>query len=85
MSTLMHVNHQISSVAGDTLSGKHKFEEFASSVGVEVKAYHADNHIFNSAEYLEDRKDRGQKITFCGVEAHHQNGCAERAIKTIVS
>jgi transposase InsO family protein len=44
---------------------------------------HADNGVFTSAEFRDDMKRKGQQIRFSGVGAHHQNGIAERTIKTI--
>jgi len=82
-STYITINHQSSLRTGDTLQGKHSFEDFASSVGVNIKEYRGDNHIFNSVEYLADCNDLAQKMTFCGTGAHHQNQ-AERAIQTVV-
>ena len=31
---------------------------------------------------MSDVKDKAQKITFCGVESHHQNGITERRIRS---
>ena len=84
-STIIYACHQVSFVACNTIAGKHLLDQFSASVGVNVQGYHADNHIFNSKEYIQDCELRGQKIKFCGVEAHYQNGCAERAIKAIMS
>ena len=33
--------------------------------------------------YVQDVKDKAQNITFCGVGLHHQNGIAERRIKSL--
>ena len=74
---------QISLRAGETLLGKHAFEQFARGVGVMIRGYHADNQPFGSAEFLEDIDLQEQTITFSGVGAHHQNGVAENAVKTI--
>jgi hypothetical protein len=40
------INHQISLRVGDTLQGKHAFEDFARDYGVKIKSYHSDNHPF---------------------------------------
>ena len=83
MSTFIYLNHQESLQAGDTLRSKHAFENTAEQMGVEISEYRADNHIFNSKAYRADCEDLKQKLDFCGVGAHHQNGVAERAIQTV--
>ena len=84
MSTLIFINHQLSSCTSDTLNSKHLFEEFAASSGVSVSSYRADNYIFNADLYLQDCKDLGQTIGFYGVGAYHQNA-AERDIPQTMS
>ena len=78
----------MSDESGDlTLEAKHNFEHLCATRGIKVKAYHADNGRFAEKTFLSDVKRRLQRITFCGVGAHHQNGIAESAIKrlTLVS
>ena len=50
-----------------------------------IKRYHTDNGIFNISEFMEDLLKQQQKIRFSGAGALHQNGPAERAIKTVVT
>ena len=45
-----------------------------------VQAYHADNGIFKAKKWVEECRQRKQDLTFAGVNAHHQNGIAERRI-----
>jgi hypothetical protein len=52
---------------------------------VRIKGYLADNLPFNSADFRADLTNKHQTIDFSGVGAHHQNGVAERSIKTITS
>jgi len=52
--------------------------------GHQVKAYRADNSRFNSKLFSDDCLTAKQKLTFCGVEAHHQNGISKATIKRIV-
>ena len=59
-------------------------EREAATSGVKIKSFRADNGVFKSAEFRLELKDNGQNITFCGVGAHHQNGIAERYIRTMV-
>jgi len=56
---------------------------FLASLGIESKAYHADNGCFADKGFRDDCTSSNQTITFCGVGSHHQNGLAERKIKDI--
>ena len=60
--------------AEDTIKAKQAFEEFSKQRGVTIKHYHADNGIFASNGFREEVRWCGQTISFCGVNAHHQNG-----------
>ena len=84
-SGLIFTRNQISLKSGETIQGKHEFEEFAHQYGVTIKHYRADNHPFNSAEFKEDLELQNQTISYSGVGAHHQNGVAERSIQTVVT
>ena len=61
-SGLVYLNHQVSLGAGDTVSGKHKFENFANEFGIKVKAYHADNQPFTAEAFLDDMEIQSQKM-----------------------
>jgi hypothetical protein len=52
-------------------------------LGVESKAYHADNGQFADKGFRDDCTSSNQTITFYGVGSHHQNGIAECKIKDI--
>ena len=62
----------------ETLEAKHAYERVAKMHGVKVKSYHADNLRFNDNRFMGDCVNAGQRITFSGVGAHHQNGVIER-------
>jgi hypothetical protein len=66
-----------------TLLAKHAYKRFLVSLGVESKAYDADNCRFADKGFRDDCTSSNQMITFCGVESHHQNGIADRKIKDI--
>jgi hypothetical protein len=65
------------------LKGKHNFECFAKQSNVKIKHYHADNAPFGTNEFKADIANQDQELTFSGVGAHHQNGVAERSIRTV--
>ena len=79
------IRHQISMRAGETVQAKNAFEKTARECGVSIRKYHADNFPFDAAEFQESLATAGQTLDKSGVGAHHQNGVAERAIKTVTS
>eukprot|EP00804_Cyclotella_cryptica_P006881 CCRYP_020804-RA/>CCRYP_020804-RA protein AED:0.48 eAED:0.37 QI:0/-1/0/1/-1/1/1/0/621 len=84
-SGFIFAHHQLTTTASDTIRGKLLFEREAADVGVSMKRYHSDNGVFGSAEFRSHCQNLGQGIRFSGVGAHHQNGVAERAIRTVTS
>ena len=71
-----------SKTAVQEVQSKKAFEAFAKAHEIEVKHYHADNGIFTAKLWREDCIEEGQGLTFTGVNAHHQNGRAERKIRS---
>ena len=67
----------------ETLVAKTAYERFLQTVGVTAQAYHADNGRFADKGFIDACRLEKQLITFCGVGAHHQNGIAERYIKSL--
>jgi hypothetical protein len=82
-SRLSYVHLQQTSSAIETLEAKRAFEKFALAHAVQVKHYHADNGRFADNLWLADIAQRGQSISFCGVNAHFQNGVAEKRIRDL--
>ena len=74
---------QLSTEATETLEGKTLFEQMAFQHNVQILHYHCDNGIFRSQAFVDHCRRQGQSLSFCGVGAHHQNGIAERAVRTI--
>jgi hypothetical protein len=81
----VHHHHQVSLRVGETLQGKNRFEKGSGKFNVNINTFRADNAPFNAVEFKSDLDNKGQVITFSSVGAHHQNGAAKRAIKTITS
>ena len=48
-----------------------------------VKHYHADNGTFAHKGFLDEVNQKEQKITFCAVGVHHQNGIIENKNKML--
>ena len=77
-------SHLQRSTDGDeTLESKQAFEQFAQDHNVQVKAYRADNGRFAEQQFRDEVRRCNQRISFCGVEAHHQNGIIERHIQEL--
>ena len=83
----IHVGLMTDQSGESTLQTKRDFEHLAMTRDVNIKHYHADNGRFAERSFTDDVKQSAQRITFCGVGAHHQNGITENAIKqlTLVS
>ena len=61
----------------ETLLDKEAMEMVMAQVGRNIKHYHADNGRFADNGFIDAINTKDQKITFCGVGAHHQNGIIE--------
>ena len=82
-SGFLGVENQVSLKSGDTIRGKRAYERELRDYGVEVKHYLGDNGVYRSREYQAELQKENQTMNMCGVGAHHQNGTAERTIRTI--
>ena len=69
--------------AAETLKGKQAWELHAKGMGIYIRAYHADNGVFRANAWVNDCNAKDQALTFAGVNAHHQNGVAERRIREL--
>jgi hypothetical protein len=67
----------------ETVAAKKAFERFASNNGVRIQQYHCDNGRCADKAFISDCEQQQQHITYCGVNAHFQNGIAEKAIRDI--
>ena len=69
--------------AESTVKAKEAFECLASESGNIIRHYHADNGLFDTKAFKQSIRVAGQTLSFCGVNAHHQNGVAERRIRNV--
>jgi hypothetical protein len=65
-----------------TLAAK-AFEKALSQVNCIVKHYHTDNSAFVHKGFLDEVNRKDQKIFFCAVGAHHQNGIIKNKNKML--
>ena len=79
----LHVEHQLGFSAAETIRAKQNYEQFALGNGVIVTDYLADNGTFKANKFVAHLREHNQQVKYCGVNAHHQNGVAERSILTV--
>ena len=81
----IRIKHQVAINATETVKAKITFEREDKSQGVMINVYNTDNLIFNNSKFMEELLKKQKKIRFSGARASHQNGAAERGIKTAVT
>ncbi|KAI2489917.1 hypothetical protein MHU86_24671 [Fragilaria crotonensis] len=82
-SRLSYVHLQRQLTSEETVQGKVAFEKFCEARGVTVTHYHADNGRFADKGFVNHVTANRQSITYCGVNAHFQNGMAEKRIRDL--
>ncbi len=83
-SRLLFFAPHISTGAEEAVPAKHQFELFATGFRHIIQKYHAiNNGIFASKLFRAFCAQHHQQHSYCGVNAHHQNGIAKRHIRTI--
>jgi hypothetical protein len=82
-SRLSYIHLQEGLTSKETVDAKHAFEAYARSFGLRIRHYHADNGRFADNAFLKDVTLQGQTISYCGVNAHFQNGIAEKMIRDL--
>lgn len=82
-STYVHLITEMNAAA--TVEAKMAFERIAHSYYVVIKHYHCDNGLFDTKEFKLAIERANQTITFCGVNAHHQNGKAEQRVGDVTT
>ena len=76
---------QLTTAASETLQSKQMLESEAKREGFKIKAYHSDNGTFKAKAFQADCDRKSQTYSYSGTGAHHQNGVAERSIRTVAS
>ena len=67
----------------ETVMAKHAFESSVEQHRVKTLHYYADNGQFADNTFIADCKVQRQGLSYCGVNAHFQNGIAECCIGDI--
>ena len=79
--TFVYLQHCLTSE--ETVKAKHAFESASEQCGVNIIHYHADNGRFANNAFIADCNTQRQSLSYCGVNAHFQNGIAERRIRDL--
>ena len=82
-SRLRYVHLITGTSSEERVMAKKAFKCFAEGHGVHIQHYHCDNGHFADNAFITGCKQNKQHITYCGINAHFQNGIAERAIMDI--
>jgi hypothetical protein len=82
-SHLQYIHLMTCLTSQETVDAKRAFEHFAEQHGVRILHYHCDNGRFADNDFKSACASSNQRLTFCGVNAHFQNGIAEKAIRDL--
>jgi hypothetical protein len=82
-SRLINIHLMTKLTSEETMEAKQAFEHFAKQHGIRILHYHCDNGRFADNVFKNSCSAKGQQLTFCGVNAHFQNGIAEKAIRDL--
>jgi hypothetical protein len=82
-SHLRFVHLQVDNSSVETIAAKLAFEAFVAEHGVKIQHYHCNNGRFFDKVFKQACHDAQQQLTFCGVNAHFQNGIAKRSIRDL--
>ncbi len=78
-----HVEPQLGFSSVETIRAKQAFELLSLNHGVVISSYLTDSGAFKAAGFVQHIREHSQKIQFCGRNAHHKNGIAERAVLSV--
>jgi hypothetical protein len=82
-SSYVHVEHQFGVSAVETIRAKQAYERKSTDNGIFLQDYLTDSGAFKANYFVKHINETYQLLKFCGTNAHHQNGVAERAIQSI--
>jgi Reverse transcriptase (RNA-dependent DNA polymerase) len=82
-SGFIHVEMQLGFSGVETIRAKQEFERMAILAGVHIESYLTDSGAFKAHAFVRHIQNHNQQIHYCGANAHHKNGVAERAVKSI--
>ncbi len=74
---------QLDDMSNKTPAAKLALEQYAAEHRVKILHYHCGNRGFHDNAFQQTCHDTRQHLTFCGVNAHFQNGIAKHAIQDL--
>ena len=83
MSGYIHVEPQLGFSTSESIRAVITFEKLCLDNGTLIQKFLADNGAFKAKDFVNHIRNNNQRIQYCGVNAHHQNGIAERNIRTV--
>ena len=83
---MVSVHFQVHLNSHETLAAVNEFEASCRELGVVPQVYVTDNgSAFKSKEFKDHLGTFHQTVRFAGAGGHHQNGVAERKIRTVMN
>ena len=82
-SRLSYVYLQQMITSNGTVQAKIAFERYSQERGVHIRQYYADNERFADKDFIDNCQLNNQRLTYCGVNTHFQNGIAKKRIQDL--
>jgi hypothetical protein len=82
-SGFMFVEPQLGFSAVESIRAKQVFEQNALQYGVIIESYLTDSGAFKANAFVKHIREHEQLIRYCGANAHHKNGVAERGVQSV--
>ena len=70
-------------MSNETVQAKTAFKRYAEERGVPILHYHANNGRLADKGFIENCQLRNQRLIYCGINAHFQNGIAKMTIRDL--
>jgi hypothetical protein len=77
---LQYVHLMTTLSSKEMVTAKLAFKQSTEQHGIKIQHYHCDNGRFVDNDFKLACKQAHQRLTFCGVNVHFQNGIAKKAI-----
>ena len=78
-----YVHLQPDLTSRSTVQAKQAFENYAAKSRIKIKHYHCDNGRFADNAFKDSAQSNNQTVSYCGVNAHFQNGIAKKRIRDL--
>jgi hypothetical protein len=80
-SKLKYIHLMTKLTSEEKMEAKLVFKHFAEQHGIRILHYHCNNGQFADNTFKNSCSAKGQRLTFCEVNAHFQNSIAEKVIR----